>query len=97
MRLTSPRDGQGHGDLFSAFSLALLIGHELAGKKPYVVESLLNYSVDTTSPMQRAIDTLAQQREEYDAEMKVIDEGGYDYDGREAFIEAMRQCQFGRI
>jgi hypothetical protein len=42
--------------------------------------------------MQRAIDTLTQQRDE--AEMKIVGEGGYDYDGREAFIEMMRQ--FGR-
>jgi len=34
IRLTSPRDGDGHGDTFSAFANALLIGHELAGKKP---------------------------------------------------------------
>lgn len=40
MRLTSPRDGDGHGDTFSAFALALLIGHELAGKRPIVVGSL---------------------------------------------------------
>ena len=35
-RLVSPRDGEGHGDTFSAFALALLVGHELAGKKPVV-------------------------------------------------------------
>lgn len=39
-RLTSPRDGEGHGDTFSGFALALLIGHELAGKRPVVVGSL---------------------------------------------------------
>lgn len=32
-RLVSPRDGEGHGDTASAFCLALLIAHELAGKK----------------------------------------------------------------
>lgn len=32
VRLTSPRDGDGHGDTFSAFGLALLLAHELAGK-----------------------------------------------------------------
>jgi hypothetical protein len=40
IRLTSPRDGDGHGDTFSAFSLALLVGHELAGKKRFVVSSI---------------------------------------------------------
>jgi hypothetical protein len=33
IRLTSPRDGEGHGDTFSAFSLALLLAHEFAGKR----------------------------------------------------------------
>ena len=32
-RLESPRDQAGHGDCFSAFALALLIAHELAGKR----------------------------------------------------------------
>ena len=40
IRLTSPRDGDGHGDTFSAFALALLIGHELSGKRKAVVKSL---------------------------------------------------------
>ena len=33
IRLESPRDADGHGDTFSAFANALLIGHEIAGKK----------------------------------------------------------------
>lgn len=33
VRLTSPEDETGHGDTFSAFALALLVAHELAGKK----------------------------------------------------------------
>jgi hypothetical protein len=37
VRLVSPRDGEGHGDTFSAFALALLLGHEIAGKKPFIV------------------------------------------------------------
>lgn len=35
-RLVSPRDETGHGDTASAFSLALLVGHEQAGKKPAI-------------------------------------------------------------
>ncbi len=42
IRLTSPRDGDGHGDTFSAFALALLVGHELAGKKRFVVTSMVD-------------------------------------------------------
>lgn len=33
VRLVSPRDGEGHGDTFSAFANALQVAHELAGKK----------------------------------------------------------------
>ena len=36
-RLTSPRDGEGHGDSFSAFALALLVAHDIAGRKPISV------------------------------------------------------------
>ena len=36
IRLTSPKDGDGHGDTFSAFGLALLVAHEVAGKRPIV-------------------------------------------------------------
>ncbi len=40
-RLTSPRDGEGHGDTFSAFAMALFVGHDLAGKRK-LVAGLLN-------------------------------------------------------
>jgi hypothetical protein len=40
IRLTSPRDGDGHGDSFSAFVNALLITHEIAGKKPTAVSMM---------------------------------------------------------
>ncbi len=36
IRFVSPRDETGHGDTFSAFSLALLVAHELAGKRNFV-------------------------------------------------------------
>lgn len=32
IRITSPRDGDGHGDSYSAFALALVLAHEFAGK-----------------------------------------------------------------
>lgn len=38
-RLVSPRDGEGHGDTASAFCLALLLAHEMAGKKKVVLSS----------------------------------------------------------
>ena len=39
-RCTSPRDGDGHGDTFSAFALALLVAHELAGKPPKKIATM---------------------------------------------------------
>ncbi|QDT56277.1 Phage Terminase [Caulifigura coniformis] len=39
-RLVSPRDGDGHGDTFSAFALALLIAHQEAGKRKVVIGAL---------------------------------------------------------
>ena len=46
VRLTSPRDGEGHGDSFSALSLALLVGHELAGKVRVDAGALLCKEID---------------------------------------------------
>jgi hypothetical protein len=34
VRLVSPRDGDGHGDSFSALALALLVANEVSGRKP---------------------------------------------------------------
>jgi len=45
VRLTSPRDTEGHGDLFAAFANALLVAHELAGKKP-VVAAVVGGGID---------------------------------------------------
>jgi hypothetical protein len=45
IRLVSPRDAEGHGDSFSAFALALLIGHEHSGKRPTRVGSMVDNSV----------------------------------------------------
>lgn len=54
IRLTSPRDGEGHGDTFSAFANALLIGHELAGAKPFVAGAVgYGTKVPNESPYQR--------------------------------------------
>jgi phage terminase large subunit-like protein len=62
IRLVSPRDGEGHGDTFSAFVLALLIGHELAGKRPVVCGPMFS-SADSgryqTSAYERALNASA--------------------------------------
>jgi hypothetical protein len=42
-RLSSPHDAAGHGDAFSAFSLALVSCHEIAGKKRAVASPFLGW------------------------------------------------------
>ena len=40
-RLVSPRDGDGHGDTFSAFAIALVLAKEVAGKQPIILGSMM--------------------------------------------------------
>ena len=63
IRLTSPKTADGHGDTFSAFSLALLVGHELAGKKPVEVGGSL-YGDDEEDPYQRAVREFREEQAE---------------------------------
>jgi Phage Terminase len=58
IRLESPRDGEGHGDSFSAFALALLVGHDLAGKKPIVIGA-----VDFGTPLEMAMSEMEELHE----------------------------------
>lgn len=58
-RLTSPRDAEGHGDTFSAFALALLVGHEEVLKKPAVI-GIVGYEGD---PFERAIARFEREKE----------------------------------
>ena len=68
-RLVSPRDGDGHGDTFSAFSLALLVAHEIAGKKPFVVGAMLG-AKPNESAWEREMQRFAYRAEQYQREMK---------------------------
>jgi len=67
-RLVSPHDGEGHGDSFSAFSLALLLAHELAGKKASRVGSLLDALSGGLSPYQRDLRRLERNAEAFQAD-----------------------------
>jgi hypothetical protein len=60
-RLTSPRDGTGHGDTFSAFALALLCGHALAGERPEVAGC---YGDDNLTPLERHLAWVQEVQEE---------------------------------
>ena len=79
MGLTSPRDGDGHGDTFSAFALALIIAHELAGKRPIVVGS---FGGDRSYA-----DSFAARQREYDAEQQAL---AQDDDDPSGLLDAIR-------
>jgi hypothetical protein len=65
VRLTSPRDGEGHGDTFSAFAIALLIAHELAGNYSGVIKSVMD---DAPTPA----DYFNQRLREYEDEQRLL-------------------------
>lgn len=60
VRLTSPEDETGHGDTFSAFALALLVAHELAGKKKVVLGVFGQGDDEGETPSQRYARHLAE-------------------------------------
>lgn len=68
IRLESPRDEHGHGDVYSAWSLALYLGHAETGKKP-VIAGVLKDTSTTSTRMSRAMDRIEYEnmlrREEY--------------------------------
>ena len=92
IRLTSPRDETGHGDSFSAFALALLIGHELSAKRPTVVGSMFALADAGGTPYSRAVRQHQQRAESYQEEMEHLQECEADYSGREGWEQVMRNC-----
>lgn len=77
-RLTSPRDGDGHGDTFSAFSLALLVAHELAGTKQPTAGAIGFDGEDfdgedEVTPHQRALAEFREMADERIEVMKMLD------------------------
>jgi hypothetical protein len=91
IRLTSPRDESGHGDTFSAFSGALLVGHEIGGKRLTVVGSVGSSNQLTLSPLQRAL----AQLEIENAMEQHLAKAGSDPSGREGLKAAFRQLGRG--
>jgi len=92
-RLTSPRDGEGHGDCFSAFANALLIAHEIAGKRPNIVRSLTGGGSSDETPLQRALRQLDAERAAYQEEMQFLHEQGADYSGHAQWSQAMENFE----
>lgn len=68
IRLTSPRDEHGHGDSFSAFALALLVGHELSNKKPVQAGAVVSDAGLT--PLQRAMERAGREAERFEREQQ---------------------------
>lgn len=74
IRLTSPKDETGHGDTFSAFSLALLVGHELGNKRP-TVAGVGNGAVsvgDERDAWKRHLDAVQRMQDEINAQREQI-------------------------
>lgn len=87
-RLVSPRDGEGHGDTFSAFALALLVGHELAGKRRFVV----SFGRDTKlTPFQIACQRLDAHAAEFAAHQIAFNRDHYEHDA--PIREALKQLR----
>jgi phage FluMu gp28-like protein len=64
-RLTSPRDGDGHGDSFSAFSIALLVASALSGEES--VDVLDGWFGDDDST-----DAFTARQQEWEAEQQMF-------------------------
>lgn len=72
IRLTSPRDGEGHGDSFSAFALALLQAHELAGKAPIVASVFDPMKNFGATPYQSALAHFEYRQRQYAREQEQL-------------------------
>ena len=88
-RLVSPRDGEGHGDTFSAFALALLTAHDLAGRKPVFAGMLSDSDPGDDRPawLRKAESEIAML--EYENELFGPE------DDMAPFNAALRQCSGG--
>jgi len=85
-RLVSPRDEHGHGDLGSAFTLAMLAASELAGKKPVTIGAFCGNEYQLGSPFSRAMADFDRHAELYALERNVMQED----DDREVWRKIMR-------
>ena len=73
-RLSSPRDEVGHGDVATAFSLALFQGHKVAGKKVPKL-GLLIEDVDEETAFERAVREYGEEAAVYEIEMHRLHTG----------------------
>jgi phage terminase large subunit-like protein len=83
-RLVSPRDEHGHGDTASAFCLALVIGHELAGKKSAMIGSLFDNA--NANPFEAFAQRQRAFREEMERLSQEPDDDGFSQAAREGRV-----------
>ncbi len=76
IRLVSPRDETGHGDCFSAFALALVIGHEVSLKRP-THAGLVDVCAQMT-PAVRAMRNFSERLARDDEERAAAEAAGSD-------------------
>ncbi len=92
VRLTSPRDGEGHGDSFSAFALALLMASEVASNAPVVLKPILFGGPGGESSDDP--DGFAERQREYAREMAELSKPNDDPTGLKDALSSGR-VQFG--
>lgn len=94
IKLTSPRsmDGSGHGDLASAFLVALLLAHEVAGNRPVVLASLYNPGMPV--PSADHLQYWEARAAEHEAEQERIRQEFAEYQRDNGFRAALRE---GRV
>jgi hypothetical protein len=88
-RLTSPRDERGHGDLGTAFSLAMLAASERAARRRTVIQPMFGGD-SQLSPYQRAMLEHEKNVAEYEHEQSTLLGQGTD-DTSDWWRSAMRR------
>ena len=77
---------------FSAFANALLIAHEIAGKRADIVRSLTGGGSSDETPL-HAVRQLDAERAAYQEEMQFLHEAGADYSGHAQWCQAMENFE----
>jgi phage terminase large subunit-like protein len=86
-RLTSPHDEYGHGDLGTAFTLAMLAASELASKRQLTAGAILDHDTATT-PLERALRRLEMNQAAFALEQEQFRAGE---DHQAEFRQLMRR------
>ena len=76
-KLESPRDSEGHGGSYSAFALALVIAHELTGKRP-VRAGVWSDEGDATTPFEREMRAIEERQAQYQREREWLNKPNDD-------------------